>query len=115
MARGREGGGGVARVRKRRAVEVESVAEFDRRVAAGTTSMDGWRVQDLDLTERSGVLRRLDPRGALFLGGRFEPTVVEDLRSRGALMFPQVPDVPVDVYRTSLYTPAELYDELSAG
>jgi predicted Rossmann-fold nucleotide-binding protein len=102
-------------VRRRRAVEVESLQEFDRRVAAGASSMEGWRVQDVDLTERSEALRRLDPGGALFLGGRMDPAVADDLRSRGALVFPEVPDVPVDVYRTGLYTPSELYDDLSAG
>jgi predicted Rossmann-fold nucleotide-binding protein len=102
-------------VSKRRAVEVESVAEFDRRVAAGASSMDGWRIQDVDLTDRSEALRRLDPRGALFLGGRMDPVVADELRSGGALVFEQVPDVPVDVYRTSLYTPNELYDDLSSG
>jgi predicted Rossmann-fold nucleotide-binding protein len=105
----------MARVRKRRAVEVESLAAFDRRVAAGASSMAGWRIQDVDLSERSDELRRLDARGALFLGGRIDPAVADDLRSRGALVFPEVPDVPVDVYRTSLYTPAELYDDLSTG
>ena len=102
-------------MRKRRAVEVESLDEFDRRVGAGASSLDGWRVQDVDLTDRSDALRRLDPRGALFLGGRMDPAVADSLRARGALVFPEVPDVPVDVYRTGLYSPSELYDELSAG
>ena len=37
------------------------------------------------------------------------------MRARGALLFPSVPDVPVDAYRAHLYTPAELYDGLATG
>src|SRR5689334_17566404 len=84
-------------VKRRRSVEVESLDAFDRRVAAGATSMRGWRVQDVDLTGRSDVLARLDARGALVLGGRLAPGAEEDLRARGALVFPALPDAPVDV------------------
>jgi predicted Rossmann-fold nucleotide-binding protein len=99
----------------RRTVEVETLADFDRLVAAGARSMGEWRLQDLDLTDRGEVLRRLDPRRALFLGCRVDPSVAEDLRTRGALVFPEVPDVPVDPYRARLYTPDELYDGLATG
>jgi predicted Rossmann-fold nucleotide-binding protein len=99
----------------RRTVEVESLAELDRLVAAGARSMGDWRLQDVDLTGRGELLRRLDPRGALFLGCRLDPSVAEDLRTRGALVFPEVPDVPVDPYRARLYTPGELYDGLGTG
>jgi predicted Rossmann-fold nucleotide-binding protein len=97
-------------------VEVETIEDLDRLVAAGATSMAGWRLQDLDLRGRGDVLRALDARGALLLGGELDPGVEDDLRDRGALVFPAVPDVPVNVYRPTLYTPAELYDGLgSAG
>jgi predicted Rossmann-fold nucleotide-binding protein len=91
----------------RRDVEVETLAEFDRRVADGVTSLAGWQLQGLDLRERSGVL--------LFLGCRIDAGIEERLRARGALLFPAVPDVPVDVYRSRLYTPEELYDGLASG
>ena len=75
--------------------------------------MSGWQLQDLDLRERGDDLRRLDPRGALLLGCRSTPDVEDDLRDRGALVFPAVPDVPFDPYRAHLYTPDELYDGLA--
>jgi predicted Rossmann-fold nucleotide-binding protein len=99
----------------RRTTEIESLAELDRRVAAGATSMDGWQLQDLDLRERTDVLLRLSGRGALLLGCRLDPSVEERLRSQGALVFPALPDVPLDVYRSRLYTPQELYDGLAGG
>jgi len=99
----------------RRTVEVESLHELDRRIAAGVTSMAGWRLQGLDLRGRGDQLRRLDPRGALVLGGHLDPDDEAELRRRGALVFPTIPDAPVDPYRPSLYTPEELYDALVAG
>ena len=102
-------------MRKRRSVEIETLDEFDRLVSAGATSMRGWQVQGVDLSARSDVLGRLDPRGALLLGARLEPAVEERLRARGALVFPTLPDVPVDVYRSALYSPDELYAGLDEG
>ncbi len=96
-------------------IEIQTLAELDERVAAGATSMDGWQLQDLDLTDREDVLRRLDPRGALVLGCRLSDATADVLRSGGALLFPAVPDVPFDPWRATLYTPAELYDGLDRG
>jgi predicted Rossmann-fold nucleotide-binding protein len=101
--------------RRRRTVEIETTAELDRRVAAGADSLSGWVLQDLDLRERGELLTRLDPRGGLFLGCRFAPGDERRLRDRGALVFPAVPDVPFDPYRSHLYTPDELYDGLADG
>lgn len=96
-------------------VEIETLAELDQRVAAGATSMDGWQLQDLDLTGREEELARLDPRGALFLGCRLSDAAADRLRAGGALLFPAVPDVPFDPWRATLYTPAELYDRIDDG
>ena len=96
-------------------IEIETLAAFDDRVEAGATSMDGWQLQDLDLTGREDVLRRLDPHGALFLGCRLSNPTADRLRAGGALLFPVVPDVPFDTWRATLYTPAELYDGLDGG
>ena len=96
----------------RRTHEVESLEELDRLVAGGATSMSGWQLQGLDLRGHTDVLSRLDARGALVLGGRLDPVAENDLRARGALVFPRVPDVPFDPYRARLYTPEELYDGL---
>jgi predicted Rossmann-fold nucleotide-binding protein len=100
---------------RRRTVEIATIAELDALVADGARSMAGWQLQDLDLRARGEVLRSLDPRGALLLGCTIDTAAEEDLRRRGALVFPAVPDVPVDAYRPTLYTPDELYDGLVGG
>jgi predicted Rossmann-fold nucleotide-binding protein len=119
-----------------RELDVDTLEEFDDRVAAllaraplagegargGTRpgarspglgsrggSMAGWHLQSLDLRDRSAVLERLDVSGAVLLGCDLAPGVEQDLRSRGALIFPALPGVPFDPYRGELYTSAELY------
>jgi predicted Rossmann-fold nucleotide-binding protein len=96
-------------------VEVESLEEFDDRVAAGAASMYGWHLQAIDLRQRGPVLRSLDPSGALFFGCALLHADEESLRARGALVFPVVPHVPFDAYRAALYTPQELYDGLETS
>ncbi len=91
-------------------IEVESLADFDRRVTAGAQTMSGWHLQSLDLRSRGPVLRRVSVAGALFLGCRFGPGDEVSIRDRGGVVFPEVPGSPVDSYRTTLYTPPELYD-----
>jgi hypothetical protein len=71
--------------------------------------LNGWFVQSVDLTERSGALLKVDPRGAVFLGCLFEPVAETHLRRSGALLFPRLPELPFDPYRTRPYDAAELY------
>lgn len=92
-------------------VHVDSLDEFDHRLAAGARSLTGWRVRTLDLTRRGPALRSVEVAGALFLGCELRPEDEESIRARGAVVFPSVPSAPVDTYRTSLYTPRELYGE----
>jgi predicted Rossmann-fold nucleotide-binding protein len=94
-----------------RVVHVESLADFDRRLAAGATSMRGWRVRRLDLTERSEALARCSLGGATFLGCEFAPGEAERVEAAGGLVLPDIGDSPVDVYRSRLYTADELYDD----
>jgi predicted Rossmann-fold nucleotide-binding protein len=96
-------------------LEVDTLAELDALLAGGSTSMRGWRLQDLDLTAHSEQLRSLSPAGALLLGCDVLPADEEWLRAHGALLFPDVPDVPFDAYRGGLYTAEELYDGLDRG
>lgn len=96
-----------------RAIEIETLAAFDE-LAARNVQMRGWQLQGVDLTGRDEVLARLDPRGALLLGCRLSPPAATDLRRRGALVFPSVPDVPFDAYRAHLYTASELYAGLES-
>jgi predicted Rossmann-fold nucleotide-binding protein len=93
-----------------RVVELDTTEELDQRLAAGATSLTGWHLRGLDLRDRAAALEKVDVAGALFLGCHFTGTAELDLRARGAIVFPTVPDVPVDTYRTALYTPRELYD-----
>jgi predicted Rossmann-fold nucleotide-binding protein len=93
-----------------RVVEIDSLAEFDRRLAAGARSMDGWRVTSVDLVDRGAQLHGCEVTGATFLGCRFAPGDEADVEARGAIVFPAIPDVPVDPYRGDLYSPIELYD-----
>jgi predicted Rossmann-fold nucleotide-binding protein len=92
-----------------RTIAVETLEEFDDRMGRGARSLAGWHLQGLDLRERGDQLRRVDVTGGLFLGCRLPAGAADDLAGRGALVFPSVPDVPVDQYRGSLYTPQELY------
>jgi predicted Rossmann-fold nucleotide-binding protein len=91
-------------------VQVESVEELDRRVAAGATRLSGWRVRHVDLSARSGELARLEVAGATFLGCTFAPGDAERLERAGALVLPALTVAPVDVYRSRLYSAEELYD-----
>ena len=92
-----------------RTLEVESLASFDRLVAAGAVAMHGWHAQSLDLRGRTTALESLDVEGAIFLGCTFDPGVEDGLRRRGALIFPRLEGVPFDPYRSRLYAPQELY------
>lgn len=64
----------------------------------------------LDLTgpERERLLRTaLD--GAVLLGCALAPASARRAEAAGALLFPTIPDLPYQVYRTTLYTPQELF------
>lgn len=93
-----------------RVIEVESGEEFDGRLEAGARSLSGWHVQGVDLSSRSSALAAVDVAGALFLGCRFADGDEDAVRARGAVVFPSIPGVPVDTYRTALYAPSDLYD-----
>lgn len=94
-----------------RVIHVESLADFDQRVAAGATSLRGWRLRGLDLSDRTDSLQGVRLSGATFLGCRFAPGDAERAEAAGALVLPLIPKVPVDIYRGTLYTPTELYDD----
>jgi predicted Rossmann-fold nucleotide-binding protein len=95
--------------------EIESLEAFDQAVADGLADLRGWHLQSVDLTGRGYELSRISVCGGVFLGCRFAPGVEEDVRRRGGLVFPTVPDVPFDPYRGALYSPDDLYDGLEDG
>ncbi|WP_372728514.1 LOG family protein [Nocardioides sp.] len=96
-----------------RLVHVDTLAEFDRRMAAGASNLSGWRIQGVDLTDRSSDLARCRVGGATFLGCRLSSDTAASVRAGGALVLPVIPDVPIDTYRSRLYTADELYDTVS--
>jgi predicted Rossmann-fold nucleotide-binding protein len=110
---------GAGYLRPVRPTEIESLEEFDRLVAHGVRSLSGFHLQSVDLTGRAGDLTSVEVAGAVFLGCRFVPGTGPgselDVRRRGGLIFPAVPDVPFDPYRGELYSPAELYAGLDQG
>jgi len=99
--------------RRGRLVQIESLSEFDDRLAAGATSLRGWRLRGLDLTSYTAQLHRLELAGASFLGCTFANGDGDYAEAAGALVLPTIKEVPVDVYRGRLYTADELYDDPS--
>jgi predicted Rossmann-fold nucleotide-binding protein len=89
---------------------VDTLADFDHRLASGATSLRGWRIRALDLTGRSAELRHLRVSGALFLGCRFATGDAELAEERGAIVVPDLPAAPLDLHREHLYRPRDLYD-----
>jgi predicted Rossmann-fold nucleotide-binding protein len=92
-----------------RVVHVESLEDLDRRLAAGASTLNGWRLHGVDLTGRVDTLLERRVGGATFLGCRFANGDVERVESAGGLVLPALTGVPVDPYRSRLYTAAELY------
>ena len=93
-----------------RGVQVDSLADFDRRLASGATSLRGWRIRAVDLSTRTAELQHLRVSGALFLGCRFAAGDAELAQERGAIVVPELPAAPLDVHREHLYRPRDLYD-----
>ena len=94
--------GAVDRVRARRA---------DRRPGEGEALVG----VDHGSVGHDEALAACDPTGAVFLGCTFTEAGLAAVRDRGAVVFPTVPDVPVNPYRAHLYSPAELFDPLPDG
>jgi len=92
-----------------RVVEVDTLDDLDLRLRAGAHDLGGWRVRSLDLRGTGDRLGRLSVGGAMFLGCNFDPGVESALEAAGAIVFPALPDTPVAVYRSALYTAEELY------
>ncbi|EGX60235.1 hypothetical protein SZN_08496 [Streptomyces zinciresistens K42] len=94
--------------------EIETLEEFDATVSARGT-LAGFRVQAVDLTDRTRELLTTDTTGAVFLGCPMREEAAAKVRSGGALVFPPVPDLPFDPYRGLLYSPDDLFASLADG
>ncbi|MFZ3473251.1 LOG family protein [Streptomyces sp. 4.24] len=93
--------------------EIETLTEFDQVAARG--SLSGYRIQSVNLLERTFALLSADTSAAVFLGCAMEPDASVKVRADGALVFPPVPDLPFNPYRGLLYTAEELFAGLPAG
>lgn len=98
-----------------RDIDIEQLADFDALVDGRATSMHGWHFQSVDLRERSAELLRLHVSGAVFMGCTFAAGVEDELRGRGALIFPSLPNIPFNAYRGHLYSGAELFAGIETG
>ncbi|NGO41368.1 LOG family protein [Streptomyces ureilyticus] len=94
--------------------EIETLEEFDAVVSARGT-LAGFRVQAVDLTDRTRELLTTDTAGAVFLGCPMREEAAAKVRAAGTLVFPPVPDLPFDPYRGHVYTPGELFASLDKG
>ncbi|GAA3081313.1 hypothetical protein GCM10020254_27120 [Streptomyces goshikiensis] len=94
-------------------IEIETLAEFDQAVARG--SLSGYRIQSVNLLERTFALLAADTSAAVFLGCAMEPDASAKVRADGALVYPPVPDLPFNPYRGLLYTADELFTGLADG
>ncbi|MFD8547845.1 LOG family protein [Streptomyces sp. NPDC059649] len=90
--------------------EIESLEEFDQ--VASTGSLAGYRIQSVDLMDRTFALLSTDTTESVFLGCAMEPDAAAKVRAGGALVFPPIPDLPFDPYRGSVYGPEELFEGL---
>lgn len=94
--------------------EIETLEEFDATVSARGT-LAGYRVQAVDLTDRTRELLTTDTAGAVFLGCAMREDADGKVRADGALVFPPVPGLPFDPYRGLVYSPDELFASLADG
>lgn len=94
--------------------EIETLEEFDATVSA-RGSLAGFRVQAVDLTDRTRELLTTSTAGALFLGCPMREEAAAKIRTDGALVFPPIPGLPFDPYRGLVYSPDELFASLTDG
>jgi len=89
------------------AVELHDLDEL-RRYVADHRSLDGVVVQDIDLTGEGKLIASVSCRGATFLGVDLAPGTMHHVIDTGGVVFPDLPGLPFDAYRSRLYTSEEL-------
>ncbi len=94
--------------------EIHSIEEFDRHVAVHG-SLDRVVLQGVDLSGRTAVIGNLSCAGAAFLGARLAAEVLPHVLASGAVVFPQLPDLPFRTYRPRLYAQGELLTGWTPG
>ncbi len=93
--------------------EIETLAAFDQVVAGGP--LTGYRVQSVDLTDRTEALLATEAAETVFLGCPMSEEAEAKVRADGALVFPPVPNLPFNPYRGLVYTPDSLFEGLAEG
>ncbi|MBD0711335.1 MULTISPECIES: LOG family protein [unclassified Streptomyces] len=93
--------------------EIHTLDAFDA-VTTRSGSLAGYRVQSVDLADRTRALLATPTAGTVFLGCPMTPEAAAKVRADGALLFPPVPHLPFDPYRAALYSPGGLYEGLAA-
>ena len=83
--------------------EIETFDEFSEH----RTSLNGLVVQGIDFKSHHVNWEKLNVRGTVFLGCRFRSNNQLKLLWRGAVIFPELSDLPYNPYRSELYTPGE--------
>lgn len=96
------------------ATSIADIAALREHRAAGR-DLAGVILVGLDLTSaEDDLLLRTRLDGALLLGCSLTPASRARADAAGALLFPDIPDLPYRVYRSALYSPAELFDGFDA-
>jgi predicted Rossmann-fold nucleotide-binding protein len=75
-----------------------------------TDSLAGVVVWGLDLRPHVEALRGANLRDAILLGCELDPADLAGCVERGALVFPRLPELPYEPWRTRLYSPEELFE-----
>ncbi|MHA7628624.1 LOG family protein [Corallococcus sp. M7] len=88
--------------------ELETLAAFEQHLREGR-GLANVILQGLDLRAWSDALLKADLTGTIFLGCLLEPSTLQQVITRGAMVFPPFSGLPYCPYRGSLYTPEELY------
>jgi len=89
--------------------EIHTLEEFDRHVAEHG-HLDGIIVQGVDLSGRSTVIEAISCTGSTLLGARLPAATLVHVLESGAVVFPRLPELPFDTYRSHLYAQGELLD-----
>jgi predicted Rossmann-fold nucleotide-binding protein len=89
-------------------IELHDLATLEAHLAADRSLADAV-VLGLDLRGGRVELQRVGVANSVFLGCQLDPEAMVDLVSRGALVFPRLAGLPYEPWRTTLYSPEELF------